>query len=57
MKTEMVMMNDVNFVVEEKSEKIKAIVKFQAVYDLDKLQELITEVTKKNDGTFQATLE
>ena len=57
MKTELVMMSDVNFGEEESTKKIKAIVKFQAVYELDNFQELVTEVFKRNGGTFQATLE
>ena len=51
------MMNDVKFVVEEKTEKIKAIVQFQTVMDKELFNQFTNSVWDKNDGTFNATLE
>jgi len=57
MKKELTLLNDVGFVVEEKTEQIKVVVKYQGLYTLEEFQELVSEIKKKNDGTFKATLE
>lgn len=57
MKMNVTMMNEITFVLDEKSNELVGVVRFQATLPIEKFQELVSKVSKQKDGNFDITLE
>lgn len=57
MKMQVTMMNEITFVLDEKSNELVGVVRFQATLPIGQFQELVSKVSKQKDGNFDITLE
>jgi hypothetical protein len=57
MKIQVTMMNETTLALDEKTNELMGVVRFQATLPIEKFQELVNKVSKQKDGNFEITLE